>query len=226
MTASEATSRADIGRPAAVIFDMDGVLFDSEVLSRDAFLAATIEIGRPATIEAFLVLVGRPWVVNRDYLQTLFGLDQDIEIFRAVWRRHYAALKKGLALKTGVLELLDHLDALAIPRAICTSSSHEDVVANLALHGLAPRFQAVIANGDYARGKPAPDPFLRAAEALAVDPAQCLALEDSHNGVRAAAAAGMRTVMVPDLLPATDEIRALCWMVAADLHEVRAHLVA
>ncbi|WP_019998049.1 HAD family hydrolase [Aureimonas ureilytica] len=226
MTASEATSRADAGRPAAVIFDMDGVLFDSEVLSRDAFLAATIEIGRPATIEAFLVMVGRPWGINRDYLQTLFGHDQDIETFRAVWRRHYALLKKGLALKTGVLELLDHLDALGIPRAICTSSSHEDVAANLALHGLAPRFQAVIANGDYAKGKPAPDPFLRAAEVLGVNPAQCLALEDSYNGVRAAAAAGMRTVMVPDLLPATDEIRALCRMVAADLHEVRAHLVA
>jgi HAD superfamily hydrolase (TIGR01509 family) len=212
--------------PAAVIFDMDGLLFDSEILSRDAFLAAACEIGRAATEADFLVMVGRPWTLNRLYLQDFFGEAQDIEAFGTIWRRHYVALKAGLALKAGVVEFLDHLDALKIPRAICTSSGHEDVAFNLALHGLAHRFDAVIASGDYARGKPAPDPFLRAAEVLGVDPAECLALEDSYNGVRAAAAAGMRTVMVPDLLPATDEIRALCRLVAADLHEVRAHLAA
>jgi HAD superfamily hydrolase (TIGR01509 family) len=212
--------------PAAVIFDMDGLLFDSEILSRDAFLAAASEIGRAATEADFLVMVGRPWTLNSLYLQDFFGEAQDIEAFGTVWRRHYVALKAGLALKAGVVEFLDHLDALKIPRAICTSSGHEDVAFNLALHGLAHRFDAVIASGDYASGKPAPDPFLRAAEVLGVDPAECLALEDSHNGVRAAASAGMRTVMVPDLLPATDEIRALCRLVAADLHEVRAHLAA
>ncbi len=218
------TTQAASARPAAVIFDMDGVLFDSEILSRDAFLAASAEIGHAPTHDDFLVMVGRPWTINRTYLQTFFGEAQDMDAFGAVWRRHYAGLKATLALKAGVVELLDHLDALKMPRAICTSSPHEDVTSNLALHGLTSRFDAVIASGDYARGKPAPDPFLRAAEVLGVDPAECLALEDSHNGVRAAAAAGMRTVMIPDLLPATDEIRALCRMVAADLHEVRAHL--
>ena len=226
MTLNQATMNAASARPAAVIFDMDGLLFDSEILSRDAFLAASAEIGHASTHDDFLVMVGRPWTINRVYLQDFFGEAQDIEAFGSVWRRHYVALKAGLALKAGVVEFLDHLDALKIPRAICTSSPHEDVAFNLALHGLASRFDAVIASGDYAKGKPAPDPFLRAAEVLGVDPAACLALEDSHNGVRAAAAAGMRTVMIPDLLPATDEIRALCRMVAADLHEVRAHLVA
>ncbi len=203
---------------------MDGLLFDSEILSRDAFLSASGEIGRAASEADFLVMVGRPWTINRVYLQDFFGEAQDIEAFGAVWRRHYVTLKATLALKAGVVEFLDHLDALKIPRAICTSSVHEDVAFNLALHGLAHRFDAVIASGDYPKGKPAPDPFLRAAEVLGVDPSECLALEDSHNGVRAAAAAGMRTVMVPDLLPATDEIRALCRLVAADLHEVRTHL--
>ncbi len=203
---------------------MDGLLFDSEILSRDAFLSASSEIGRAASEADFLVMVGRPWTINRVYLQDFFGEALDIEAFGAVWRRHYVAGKATLALKAGVVEFLDHLDALKIPRAICTSSVHEDVAFNLALHGLAHRFDAVIASGDYTKGKPAPDPFLRAAEVLGVDPSECLALEDSHNGVRAAAAAGMRTVMVPDLLPATDEIRALCRLVAADLHEVRTHL--
>jgi beta-phosphoglucomutase-like phosphatase (HAD superfamily) len=87
-----------------------------------------------------------------------------------------------------------------------------------------PRFHAVIAAGDYARGKPHPDPFLTAARRLGVAPADCLALEDSHNGVRAAAAAGMMTVMVPDLLPATPEMRALTVAVVDSLHDVAALL--
>jgi beta-phosphoglucomutase-like phosphatase (HAD superfamily) len=107
-----------------------------------------------------------------------------------------------------------------LPRAICTSSRHETVERHLGPVGLLERFHAVIAAGDYARGKPSPDPFLAAASRLSVDPASCVALEDSHNGVRAAASAGMMTIMVPDLLPPTDEMRALCLAVAEDLHAV------
>ncbi len=75
------------------------------------------------------------------------------------------------------------------------------------------------------RGKPDPQPFLMAAEALGVDPRDCLALEDSHNGVRAAAAAGMMTIMVPDMLDPTEEMHTLCVRIARDLHEVRDLLV-
>jgi HAD superfamily hydrolase (TIGR01509 family) len=130
-------------------------------------------------------------------------------------------MRANLALKVGVRELLSRLDELKLPRAICTSSSHADVDHNLQLHGLIGRFDAIVASGDYMRGKPAPDPFIRAAEMLGVTPGACLALEDSFNGIRAAAAAGMVTVMVPDLLPPTDEIRQLCHFVASDLHVVR-----
>src|ERR1700741_4314232 len=83
------------------------------------------------------------------------------------------------------------------------------------------RFDEIICRGDYEKGKPAPDPFLKAAERLGVEPRLCLALEDSYNGVRSASAAGMMTIMVPDLLEPTDEIRGLCIFVARDLHEVR-----
>jgi len=207
----------------AVIFDMDGLLFDSEVLSRDAFLTTARELGHSLAVTDYLELVGRPWALNRATLQQHLGPD-GLEHFRATWLRHYEGLRPMLALKPGVMELLDRLDALRMPRAICTSSAHAHVAENLALHGLEGRFHAVVAAGDYAHGKPAPDPFLRAAEVLRVAPGNCLALEDSHNGVRAAAAAGMRTVMVPDLLPPTPELRALCHRIAADLHEVRALL--
>ena len=78
----------------------------------------------------------------------------------------------------------------------------------------------------YVAGKPEPDPFLRAAERLGVEPRSCLALEDSYNGVRSASAAGMMTVMVPDLLEPTDEMRALCTVVVGDLHEARRLILA
>lgn len=211
--------------PAAVIFDMDGLLFDSEALYRDAIIAAAGELGHPFTVEDFLTLVGRPWSANRVALQEHIGPTGDLGAFQAAWMRHYEGTKASLALKAGVTEMLDRLDELRLPRAICTSSSHADVEHNLGLHALLGRFDAIVASGDYARGKPSPDPFLRAAEVLGVAPEDCLALEDSHNGVRSAAAAGMRTVMVPDLLSPTEEIRRSCELVAFDLHEVRARLL-
>ena len=106
-------------------------------------------------------------------------------------------------------------------RAIATSSRRTEVEHHIGHHGLLDRFQAIVASGDYARPKPNPDPYLLAAERLGVDPADCLALEDSHNGVRAAAAAGMMTIMVPDLLDPTEEMQTLCVRIARDLHEVR-----
>lgn len=212
------------GLPAAVIFDMDGLLFDSEALFRDAILTAAKELGHSFSVADFLKLVGLPWAVNQVQLQAHIGPDGDLAAFQAAWIRNYDGVRATLALKAGVTEMLALLDQLRLPRAICTSSAHADVEHNLVLHSLQGRFDAVIASGDYARGKPSPDPYLRAAEVLGVVPAACLALEDSHNGVRAAAAAGMQTVMVPDLLPPTPEIRALCAFVARDLHEVCAYL--
>jgi HAD superfamily hydrolase (TIGR01509 family) len=208
----------------AVVFDMDGLLFDSERLYRDAIIAAAAELGHPFGINDFLKLVGRPWSVNQVTLQKHIGPTGDLEAFRAAWTRHYESIKGTLSLKTGVIEMLKRLDELRLPRAICTSSSHADVRHNLIMHGLVGRFDAIVASGDYVRGKPSPDPFLRAAELLGEVPGNCVALEDSHNGVRAAAAAGMRTVMVIDLLPPTEEIHSLCYLVANDLHEVRLKL--
>ena len=97
---------------------------------------------------------------------------------------------------------------------------------HLTAHGLVGWFHEIVGHGDYTAGKPAPDPFLKAAERLAVEPRLCLALEDSHNGVRSASSAGMMTIMVPDLLEPTDEIRGLCTFVARDLHEVRRLILA
>ncbi len=211
--------------PQAVIFDMDGLLCDTEVVYRDAMTAAAAERGREMPMPLFLSLVGLPSTTADQKIVDHYGDGFPFAEFdRRVSELVVEACEVGIALKTGVVEILDHLDGLDLPRAIATSSSHRSVEAHLGKSGILPRFHAVIARGDYVSGKPSPDPFLRAAQRLGVAPQSCLALEDSHNGVRAASSAGMMTVMVPDLLEATDEIRSLCTAVARDLHQVRAWL--
>ncbi len=207
--------------PAAVVFDMDGLLFDSERLYAEAILTAAREVGCAMSHDVFLQLVGRAHDVNQRFLMDHYGRDYPLEALIEAWGRHFRALAHGgPPLKPGAAELLDLLDEFDVPRAIATSSSHETVRLNLASRGIADRFHGVVARGDYANGKPAPDPFLKAAERLGVAPALCLALEDSHNGIRSAAAAGMMAVMVPDLVACTDEVRGLCTLVVDDLHHV------
>jgi HAD superfamily hydrolase (TIGR01509 family) len=209
----------------AVVFDMDGLLVDTESMFRDVMMEASRRRGVHLPIEVFLRMVGLQHEASRAVAMDHFGEDFDYEPWIAeAWVLARARTAVGVALKDGVVELLDYLEAAGIPRAVATSSGHPTVARTLGPNGLLPRFQTIVAAGDYTRGKPAPDPFLTAAERLGVDPAACLALEDSHNGVRAAHAAGMMTIMVPDLLEATQEMRSLCVAVSETLHEVRALL--
>jgi HAD superfamily hydrolase (TIGR01509 family) len=213
--------------PQAVVFDMDGLLFDTETLYVEAAITAATELGHKASAELILRTTGGPWPQTRQLLIEHYGEAFPADDFVTVWLRHFWVLAEDrLALKPGVVELLDLLDELKLPKAIATSSSHQTVQNHLSVHDLVGRFDAIVGAGDYAAGKPAPDPFLTAAARLDIDPGQCLALEDSYNGIRSASAAGMMAVMVPDLLPPTDEIRALCTLVAGDLHEVRRLILA
>ena len=209
-------------RPEAVVFDMDGLLFDTEVIVRDAIAAAGPQLGFAVPHSLFLSLLGLSSDASRVKLLEHYGSSFDVGAFWAAVGTHYNRLKdERHYLKAGVVELLDWLDAQRIPRAIATSSQPPSVQRNLAKHDLTGRFDVIVAHGDCEFGKPHPAPFLTAAHKLQVDPARCLALEDSYNGVRAAHAAGMMTIMVPDLLEPTDDIVALCVTVASDLHRVR-----
>jgi len=213
-------------KPAAVVFDMDGLLFDTESLYEEACLSAAVSMGFEMSRPFFRTTVGSHWSVIRGLLLDHYGAAFPAEELRTVARRNFQELVDTRQfLKPGVLELLDLLDALELPRAIATTSAHASVQHHLEAHGLIDRFHCIVASGDYIQSKPAPDPFLKAAERLNVAPALCLALEDSHNGVRAAASAGMMTIMVPDLLEPIDEITCLCAAVAVDLHEVHCLLL-
>lgn len=214
------TIPADIG---AVVFDMDGVLFDTEPLYGEAALGACAELGYIMPTGGIDGRIGLSWTGTRELLVETFGPSFPLDAFVAAWMSRFDRLTATrLETKPGVHELLGTLNALAIPCAIATGAFRSSVRHHLSMHALTDRFQAIVAHEDCAVGKPAPDPFLAAAGLLGIEPARCLAIEDSHNGVRSAAAAGMMTVMVPDLVPPTDEIRRLCVHIAGDLHDAAA----
>lgn len=212
--------------PKGVVFDMDGLLFDTETLYRETLMVTAADLGHPLRADFFFQLIGLPSEAALPLWRTELGPDFDIPAMLLQARdRFHARAAEGNVLKPGVVELLDHLASLGLPHAIATSSKHDAVEHHLEAHGLTDRFPIIVAHGDYARGKPNPDPFLTAAERLDLAPEDCVALEDSHNGVRAASSAGMMTVMVPDLLEPTDEMRRLAVGIARDLNEVRKAIV-
>ena len=211
----------------AVVFDMDGLLVDTEQVVFEAMRAAAAGAGAEVSLDLFKRLVGLPAHASDEIVTEHFGAGFDMIAWRTEVRRRFLDIAAaGVALKAGVLELLDVLDARALPRGVATSSTRDAVDHSLGQHGLVERFDVIVSRELQTRHKPHPEPFLKAAAALAVDPADCLALEDSYNGVRAAAAAGMMTIMVPDLLDPTDEMHGLCVRIARDLHEVRELLEA
>ena len=129
-----------------------------------------------------------------------------------------------LPTKPGVREILAWLQERRIPVALASSTRLASVRQELGEAGLLPFFQVVKGGDDVVHGKPAPDIFLLAAKQLGCDPAACYVLEDSPNGIRAAAAAGMHSIMIPDLQEPDEEMRRLAEVILRDLREAQAYL--
>ncbi|WP_296083239.1 HAD family phosphatase [uncultured Agrobacterium sp.] len=213
--------------PKAVIFDMDGLLIDSETLYRDSFLAASQEGGHDLPVELYQRVCGSPWDVISGTIIAEHGTDFPMAAFRDAWLRHLAiSMAGGVALKPGVVAMLDLLDDLKLPRAIATSSRHESVNRHLGPYNLLARFDHIVAREDYKEPKPAPMPYLTAAKRLGVAPEDCMALEDSYHGVQSASSAGTMAVMVPDVAPATERVREKCVAICSGLSDVAALLLA
>lgn len=208
--------------PKAVLFDMDGLMFDTEALYRDATLAAAKEAGFELPISVYLETVGLPSSQARELLIAHFSNHIDLDdLWTKASELFDQAAQTDLRTKPGLLEILSFLDEREMPLAIVTSSSRATVDRHLIAAGLQDRFKTVVARGDYSKGKPHPAPYLLAAERIGLHVSECVALEDSHNGVLSASSAGAMTVMVPDLVQPTDDIRDRCECIFSDLHAVR-----
>ncbi|MBO1359453.1 HAD family phosphatase [Acetobacter sacchari] len=209
-----------------VVFDMDGLLLDSETLAMDALILAAKDLGHDMPMAFCRRMIGVPADGCRALVRETYGEDFPLERFFALQEEHLRGLVDAgeLALKKGVEPLLDLLDKLEIPRAIATSSSRYRTDHHLKLVGLFERFDAIVTRDDVSQGKPYPEPYLTAAEKIGVAPADCLALEDSNSGARAAQAAGIRVIIVPDLLEPVDDVRAKALAVVEDLTVVRAYI--
>ena len=205
---------------------MDGLLLDSELLSMDALITAGAELGYDMPRAFCHSMIGSPLDRCAEMVVERYGPDFPIERYVALHDIHLqAAVAAGrLEMKVGVLELLDRLDRRGIRYAVATSSGRARTLHHLEIVGIVQRFAHIVTRDDVTRGKPHPEPYLLAASRLGVSPDACLALEDSHNGVRAAHAAGMRVIMVPDLLHATDEMRDKAHRIVDSLHDVIAFL--
>ncbi|NBN80100.1 HAD-IA family hydrolase [Microvirga tunisiensis] len=186
----------------AVIFDLDGTLLSTEQVSLRGGLRALETLGHSADEALFHALVGKDDTASFAILSDHLGADLAaalIPTWSAECRRIFA--EEGVPLRPRVNDLLDALDTTGLPRAIATSSRRDSARTKLKHAGLDTRFASVVCFEDVARRKPAPDPYLRAAELLGVDPRRCVAFEDSETGAEAAMLAGMVVVQVPDLLP-------------------------
>ncbi|MCR5035453.1 MAG: HAD family phosphatase [Clostridia bacterium] len=211
-----------------VIFDMDGVIFDTERLYLECCRPAAEKLGLTGVEEVAYECIGLTDVETHKKLRACIGDDALLKAFnQEIYRtfiEHYE--KYGLTVKEGVFELLTYLKGTGARIAIGSSTEFDIVEKELRDAGLWQYFDVVV-GGDMAKAsKPAPDVFLLAAERLGVNIEDCVIIEDSFNGVRAARTAGATVFMVPDLLEPTEEIRALTDRVFGSLLDVKEWLAA
>ncbi len=182
----------------AVVFDMDGVLIDSEQVWDDVRERLAHERGGRWSERAQRDMMGMSSPEWSRYMHEVIGLPESPdEINREVVARMLQRYADGPPWVPGALEAVRRL-AATFPLGLASSSNREVIDTVLAAGGIPALFEATVSSEEVARGKPAPDVYLEAARLLGVEPARCVAIEDSHNGIRSAKAAGMRCVAVPN----------------------------
>lgn len=204
----------------AVIFDMDGLLMDSENLGLDAIRDCALRQGVDVPTEISKQCIGITTAASSALLNSHFPALDTAQLFRdfAAYM-HEKALAGQVPLKKGAVALLEYLKRKDIPAAVASSSGMQTIRLYLEKAGIVSYFQ-ILLSASGMPSKPAPDVFLKAAERLGVKPENCLVLEDSYNGVKAGRAAGMQVCMVPDVLPYVEALAPFVDHVLPDLEKV------
>ncbi|WP_239078321.1 MULTISPECIES: HAD family hydrolase [Deefgea] len=207
---------------AAAIFDMDGLLIDSERMSLACWHDAALELGHTISEHIPLGMIGMHSSKTESYLRSELGKDFPVMTLRA--RTHEIYLERSqsaIDLRPGVLELLDYLRERAIPCAVATSTRRSIAIHHLETTRLLPYFQFAVCGDEITHPKPAPEIYLKAIAKLNAQAADCIVFEDSNFGAQAGHAAGCRVFMVPDLRPALPETKALGLTIVDSLHQAK-----
>ena len=204
-----------------VIFDMDGLMFDTERVWATLWKPALATLGLPYKEGLDAAARGSAGDSMRAVLRRFYGPDCDTDaIMEALHAEAEKAFQSPPPKKPGLDEILTWLDAQHIPMVVASSSRMASILHHLNGWDMTHYFKAVISGEQFSSSKPNPEIFYKAAEALGTKPEHTLVLEDSYNGVRAGAAGHFVTVMVPDLAPADDEMRSLYTAECKDLYAV------
>ena len=210
----------------AVIFDMDGVIFDSERLVIECWEVVAAKHNVPDIVEICMRVQGNNREETGKRFREKYGKDFPYEAYKkevaALFRERYG--EGRLPLKPGVADILKELRRNNIPLALASSTRSDIVKLEMAEANLLPYFDAVLGGDMVPRSKPEPDIYLMACEKIGTLPAEAYAIEDSYNGIRSAYAAGMHPLMVPDLLPPTEEMQSLSEAILPELAAVRSYL--
>jgi len=211
----------------AVVFDMDGVIFDSERAVMQCWKEVASRHNIPDIEKAILACTGTTMVRTREIMLNLYGADFPYDEYAressAIFHSRYDGGR--LPMKPGVKELLTFLKERGKKIALASSTRQQVVTDELRDAGIIEYFDRIICGDMVSRSKPAPDIFLKACEELNISPSDSYAIEDSYNGIRAAHAGGLHPIMVPDLLPADEEMQSLAEIVLPSLTSVMEYLV-
>lgn len=212
-----------MGGHRAVVFDLDGLMVDTERIALECWIESARTFGWEITRETCLALVGIDSRESRQVLLDRMGGSFPMSEVSARGRVRYLERLRGegVQVKPGLVELLDWLAARAVPVAVATSTQQELALEKLALAGLRERFETIVGGDQVPRGKPAPDVYREAIARIGAEPAHCVALEDSEIGLRAAHAAGATCIVVPDLMPPSPAYEPLAHAIVPSLREAR-----
>ena len=206
----------------AVIFDMDGVIFDSEKCVQDCWIEVARKHGIKDIEKSFLLCTGTNHQKTKEIMLNEYGQDFPYDEFAREASLMFHERHDGgrLPIKPGVFELLDYLKSIDKKISLASSSRRKSVTAQLADADLIEYFDVIITGDMVTNSKPDPEIFLLACEKTGVDPIDAYAIEDSYNGIRSAHRGGLKPIMVPDLLPANDEMNELSEVVLCNLLSV------
>ena len=210
----------------AVVLDMDGLMLDTEGMSRIAWQRTLAEWGFTITDKQYLELIGLTVPDVGRIMRNWYGADIPYD---AIYARKLALVDEtiaaqGIPKKPGLDEFLAAVDSLGLRKAIATSTARERAIYKLKLSGAPGTFDIVAGGDEVPHGKPAPDLFLLAAQRLGLPPVECLAFEDSDPGVLAARAAGMRVVIIPDQKRPSPEAASAAWRILPNLNQAALNL--